>query len=158
MRNRAILYTIGRTVLLLMTLLTAADLIYFYLSADSSIAIGMMISHMAVLLGSNATALTSMILCNAIAYVLILANTILAVLAGKHYAFAIAATVLISVDTIVAIWFILAAPNLGFLPSVFAHVVAELGMILAIAAGRKLCAAKYGVRKSLKLALFGGEI
>lgn len=158
MRKRAIVYTIGRAAMLLMALLTAADLIYFYLSADSTLAIGMMISHMAVLLGSNATALTPIILCNAVAYALILATVVLAVLSGRHYACFVAAMVLLSVDTLIAAWLFLASHGVGFLPTFLAHAVAEVCMIFAFAAGRRLCAAKCGVKKSLKLALFGGEI
>ena len=63
-RANAILYTIGRAALFLLVVLTVADIIYFYLSSDSGLVLGMMIPHMAALLATSATQAFSIIACN----------------------------------------------------------------------------------------------
>lgn len=154
-RANAILYTIGRAALFLLVVLTVADIIYFYLSSDSGLVLGMMIPHMAALLATSATQAFSIIACNVAAYALISAVILCALLAGRWYAFCVVAAVLLSVDTLVSIWLFLAVCSPGYLPSLLVHIAAEALVIAAAAAGRRLCSLQCGVRSSLKLALFG---
>ena len=153
-RRYAALYTIGRIALLFMALLTLADLVRVYLSYGTSVAVGMMIPRMGVMLGIGGTGAAAVI-CQVCAYVFFLGAIVFALLAGRQYGWSVAALVLFSVDTLVALWLYFAAHGVGFLPSLVLHILVEAFLIVAVVVGRRLGKTDCGVRGALRFMLSG---
>lgn len=155
-RRNAVLYSIGRAALLLMALLTLADLVRVYTYFGTEIAVGMIIPRMGAMLGYTGSGVPA-VLCNIVAYLVFAAAIICAVFAGRKFAWSVVALAIFSADTLAALWLFLASPSLGFVPSFLLHIIAEVSLILAVVAGRKLVKAGCGVRGSVRLAITGNR-
>ena len=151
-RRNAVLYTLGRAAVLLMALLTAADLVCVYLCVGTETAIGLMIPRMGAMLGYNGAGAPAVV-CQIVAYAVFAAAVLAAVLSGRNFGWSIASLVIFSVDTLVAAWLFAASSySLGFLPSFLLHAAAEIFLVLAVGCGRSLKNAECGVRGALRLA------
>lgn len=154
-RCNAILYSLGRVVLLIMVALTVADVVYLHITSDGKMAIGMMVSHITLLLGVRATQASAAAMCYAVAYIMIACIALFSILAGKHYVWSIIGAIIFSIDTLVTLWSFLAVGGSSFLITLCVHIFAQVFAICAIDAGRSLSRSGRGVKGSLKLAVRG---
>lgn len=149
-RGCAVLYSLGWMALILMAVITLADIVRVYFAFGTEFAVGMMIPRMGVFLGYTGSGVQG-VLCSVVAYVWLAAIILSAVLSGRWFACSIVSLVLFSLDTIVSLWFFLATYSIGFLPSLLLHIAFEILLIIAVVFGRRLKCTESGVRGALRL-------
>ncbi len=136
-RRNAILYLVGRAAVLAAVLLTLADIVRVYMTYGTEVAVGMMIPRMSALLGFSGSGVAG-VLCMVVSFLYVIATALSVALAGRWYAWSIVALALFSLDTLVTVWLFAASPSVGFLPALLVHIVVEVFLAVAVAAGRKL--------------------